>query len=403
MNVRTVRTAAHAIPEPTMLHRIFPSAFDNRFSGHPLALWLLAPIAFLKVMAAQTHIFNADGGAQSISTIPLDTYPTAAAQNIVGLFARMGLEQLVIALLLVLALVRYRSMIPLLYLMLVAHYLALRAISSAKPLVFAGTSGVTYLSLAIAVLSAVGFVLSLYRRDRTSGGRASARVARISADGELLPLPQRPMPLSLLAREPALAATEWLRGSVTTFATSVASFLPGQFEAYVRVYHPFDLRGAPVSWHELVGPERRDSMEASELAYNGVPGAQARSGSLPELLVAPLVEHLRAATTTPDACCFALWEGGDSPVPIEVEPTLRLPHRAYHLLTGTVADARVSLSGAPFGYHSANLWWPADHAWCVATEVDLAWTYVGASRACIDALLADPRLETVETSAGARW
>lgn len=165
-----------------MLHRILPPAFDNQFPGHPLALWLFAPIVFLKVMAAQTHIFTADGGAQSISTIPLDTYPASAAQNIIGLFARIGLEQLAFALLLLLALVRYRSVIPLLYLMLVGHYLALRAISAAKPLVFAGTSGVKYMSLAVSIVSLVGLVLSLVPRGASAGaGRASEAVPHIHA------------------------------------------------------------------------------------------------------------------------------------------------------------------------------------------------------------------------------
>jgi len=46
---------------------------------------------------------------------------------------------------------------------------------------------------------------------------------------------------------------------------------------------------------------------------------------------------------------------------------------------------------------------PADRAWCVATEIDFAWTYVGGSRELIDAILADARLEAVETSAAAEW
>jgi hypothetical protein len=219
----------------------------------------------------------------------------------------------------------------------------------------------------------------------------------------MIPVTQRPMPLSLLARAPALAASEWLRASVTTFATSVASFLPGHFEAYVRIYHPFEARNGLKTWRELAGDSMLDGMAAATLACDGSLGAQARSGSLPESLVAPLVDHLRAATTTADSCFFALWEGGASPVHIEVEPTVELPNRAYHLFAGTVPDARVSLNDSPSRYHSANLWWPADHAWCVATEVDASWTYVGGSRACIDALLADARLETVETTASARW
>ena len=43
----------------------------------------------------------------------------------------------------------------------------------------------------------------------------------------------------------------------------------------------------------------------------------------------------------------------------------------------------------------ANLWWPADRAWCVASELDLEWTYVGGPRGLIDAILADDRIEAL--------
>lgn len=86
-----------------------------------------------------------------------------------------------------------------------------------------------------------------------------------------------------------------------------------------------------------------------------------------------------------------------------------MPHRAYHVFSGPLAGALTSFDAMQFEHPnwphhmSANLWWPADHAWCVATEIDFAWTYVGASRECTDGLLADPNLEAVETSAAARW
>jgi hypothetical protein len=48
--------------------------------------------------------------------------------------------------------------------------------------------------------------------------------------------------------------------------------------------------------------------------------------------------------------------------------------------------------------HSPNLWWPDDRAWCIATETDLAWTYVGGSAALISEVLANPRLEAQPAS-----
>lgn len=147
-----------------MLNRILPTCIDNRYRGHRLALWLFVPITLQKVGVSLTHLLKADGGAQSISTIPLDTYSPSAAQNIVGLYARMGLEQLLLASLLVLVLVRYRAMIPLMYVLIVAQYLGSRLVSEVKPLVLAGTSGARTPALVIAILSVGGLVLSLIGR-----------------------------------------------------------------------------------------------------------------------------------------------------------------------------------------------------------------------------------------------
>lgn len=190
-------------------------------------------------------------------------------------------------------------------------------------------------------------------------------------------------------------AGQWLRRSLTTFAIDVGSFLPDHFEAYARIDHT-------------------DADQRAE-------------GSLPRDLIAPLVEHLRIGTSTPDQCYFAVWEGfGVGQVTLRFEagtsrgekkkawasipgpeswksrsPTLELPARSYHVFSGPIEGATSDLSGSglDFRWQSANLWWPADHAWCVATEVDFEWTYVGGSRACIAAILADVNLGATERTA----
>ena len=154
-----------------MLSRILPPRIDNRFRGHAAALWLFVPLAFMKVALGLVHIFRADGGAQSVSTMPLDAYPAGAAQNIIGLMARMGLEQLLLGLLFVVVLLRYRALVPLMYAVAVAHYVAQYAIASMKPLALAGTSGAGTMHLVIGLISMIGLLLSLagsgYRRAPT--------------------------------------------------------------------------------------------------------------------------------------------------------------------------------------------------------------------------------------------
>ncbi len=196
---------------------------------------------------------------------------------------------------------------------------------------------------------------------------------------------------------------------MTTFARSVASFLPGHFESYARVYHSFEYNDGTVSeapaWRELAaaaGADLNDPSAFEVLRTSVEAHAHVDVGSLPMALIDPLVEHLGRATTTPDRCYFALWDGfGGSAVPATVEPKLELPHRRYHVFAGPIEGARTSFSAHFFQHQSANLWWPADHAWCVATEVDHPWTYVGGTRSCIRALLADRRVEAVETTATA--
>lgn len=63
-------------------------------------------------------------------------------------------------------------------------------------------------------------------------------------------------------------------------------------------------------------------------------------------------------------------------------------------------------TNSPSNWHqSANLWWPDDHAWCVATEIDINTTYIACSEACRDDILAMPELEAFEVNpaTGIAW
>src|SRR4051812_14213427 len=81
-----------------------------------------------------------------------------------------------------------------------------------------------------------------------------ARIRRLAFVAGVLRRPAPPT-LPLLEYAGETGAADWLRASLTTFAVRVASFLPGHFDAYVRIYHPFDNDdGSPVAvptWREL--------------------------------------------------------------------------------------------------------------------------------------------------------
>jgi hypothetical protein len=80
------------------------------------------------------------------------------------------------------------------------------------------------------------------------------------------------------------------------------------------------------------------------------------------------------------------------PVPADIRrgPRAVLPAREYFLYTGPLAAA---LAFAEEREQTPSLWWPADRSWCVATEIDLPWTYVGGPESLIAEILAAPALE----------
>ena len=81
-----------------MLERLFPPTANNDYRGHWLALWVFVPITVVTLVRSGIHIFRADGGAQSIATIPLDTYSDPAATAVILVFALWGLSQLLLGL-----------------------------------------------------------------------------------------------------------------------------------------------------------------------------------------------------------------------------------------------------------------------------------------------------------------
>lgn len=158
------------------MKRILPAQFGNRFRGHVSALWIFALITTMTLAQSAVHLFTSDGGAQSIAHIPLDTYSGGAAQNLVALYARLGLVQCLMGVLCLVALRRYRAMIPLLYVVLVLGYVAQWGVAHLKPMVTVGVSGASAPAVVLTTLGIVGLVLSLrgrgYRDARVDRGEA---------------------------------------------------------------------------------------------------------------------------------------------------------------------------------------------------------------------------------------
>ncbi len=109
---------------------------------------------------------------------------------------------------------------------------------------------------------------------------------------------------------------------------------------------------------------------------------------------------LRRHTRTPDEVFFGVWSGFGFIV--AEAPTLQLPAREHWLVRGPIDLAVANLAEEP-SEQSASLWWPADRAWFVATDIDLVTTFVGGSTACVADLLGHPLLETAQVPADQRF
>lgn len=111
-----------------MFARLFPSQFDNRFQGWRAALWLLGLLLFLRLAISVNSIFNTESVAAGADKFPLASYGGDGARAVLMLFALHALAELMIALVGVLALVRYRAMVPFVFLLLSAEHVARRLV-----------------------------------------------------------------------------------------------------------------------------------------------------------------------------------------------------------------------------------------------------------------------------------
>ena len=220
---------------------------------------------------------------------------------------------------------------------------------------------------------------------------------------------------------------EWISERLAPFDSGQAtSVVPGGFAAYARILHPArDLGDRRVSWSQVAagnGLELRPDTQFPQIALLPPTAGPSRQvvapdeGTLCAADAAALIDVLRRRTPAAQPCWFALWDGfgwdaaawyvaqdgGDGipppdpedPIPRRVRdgPRVDLPHRTYVLYRGALEDALAFVE--PQG-QTPNLWWPQDRAWCVASELDLGWTYVGGSQELIDEIIGSQGLEAL--------
>jgi hypothetical protein len=156
-----------------MLSRLFPKQIDNAYRGYWLALWIYVPIVLMKfamginVSGMNPWISNADI-LKDVDGVPLDTFGAEAGSMIVYMAASWALGLLLLSSIGLLVLIRYRAMIPLMFLVLTIEQVGRKGISLMNPIVRAvethGLSPGVLVNWGLTAGLVIGLVLSLAAR-----------------------------------------------------------------------------------------------------------------------------------------------------------------------------------------------------------------------------------------------
>lgn len=137
------------------LYRLFPKSADNQYNGSKLAMWVFLLIALTSTARSCIHMLAPDGGAGSIAGLDLSS---GGAANIIFAFGLWGLSQLIYAFIQLLVALRYKTLIPFMYLVLTFETAGRMAVGVLKPPVLLHTppgGAANYIILPLAILMLV--------------------------------------------------------------------------------------------------------------------------------------------------------------------------------------------------------------------------------------------------------
>jgi hypothetical protein len=215
-----------------------------------------------------------------------------------------------------------------------------------------------------------------------------------------------------------LEAAAWLRPALRPWTDRgirhVSTLVPADYAAHGRILHRGGTRSDRLRWAEIAAQTGRqveaDTQYAELVGWHADaehqsppdPWSEPERGSLLPDECSAVARVLARYTAMPDDCFFCIWEGYGSAWTVlnrlaERAPRVTLEHRDCLLFRGPVGAATAFREGPWF--QSPTVWWPADRAWCVASELDIYSTYVAATPAAMTALVDDPLLEIVECRA----
>jgi hypothetical protein len=143
---------------------ILPKEINNTYTGHPIALYVFYIITCITIVRSLIHIIAPDGGAQSIATIPLDTYSVESANTVIFIFGLWGISQLLLGILFLIIAIRYRALIPLMYIFIFTEYSLRLILGLIKPITLTGTAPGGIGNYIFIILAIIMFILSIQKQ-----------------------------------------------------------------------------------------------------------------------------------------------------------------------------------------------------------------------------------------------
>ncbi len=154
----------------TVLDILLPAKADNTIRGSKWPLYLLILVASIGLVRSCIHIFAPDGGAGSIAGMNLNI---TGADGVIFAFALWGAEQLIYALLQWIVILRYRSLVPLMWVMQFLETLGRILVPRFKPVTFAHTPPGAYQNDLYLILSVAMVALAIWSGSRRKDTRVS--------------------------------------------------------------------------------------------------------------------------------------------------------------------------------------------------------------------------------------
>jgi hypothetical protein len=142
---------------------LLPAKIDNVIRGTKIPFYIFALYAIVSMVRSCIHLLSPDGGAGTIAGMDLSV---AGANGIIFAFALWGSSQLLFAIIQLLVVTRYRSLVPFMWLMLALEVLLRELVGKMKPVTFAHTPPGAIGNQIILPLAALMVVWSLWSATR---------------------------------------------------------------------------------------------------------------------------------------------------------------------------------------------------------------------------------------------